>query len=90
MVTAVESYQEVYKQEVGQDYEIRWFLCHAKRLLEQATNEGKTAEILVGTCLYTPTNFEELKEVWQEIMRKTAPYFKEGKKIYCRVIFRTP
>lgn len=90
MVTAVAEYCEVYKQEAGNEQELRWFLCHAKRLLEQATNEKKEAEILFGTCSYTPHNFEELQEVWRKIVRKAEPYFREGKKVFCRVIFKTP
>jgi hypothetical protein len=90
MATVVVETREVYQCEVSKDYELRWFLCHAKRWLEKAHDEGKECEILIGNCPYRPRNFEELRRMWQEVIQKTAPYFKEGKSIFCRIIFQTP
>jgi len=90
MIQAVSEYREVYKQEVGNEQELRWFIAHARRKLELAKDLGIEAELLIGTIPYQPRNIEELRQIWQEISQKTAPYFKEGKKVFCRIIYKTP
>jgi hypothetical protein len=89
MATVITETREVYRCEISEDYEMRWFLCHCRRFLLIAQEQGFECEILIGTCSYRPKTFEDLKEIWQEIMQKTARYFKERKQVYCRVIFKS-
>jgi len=89
MIAGVREYREVYCQEVGKHYEVRWFLCHVRRMLERANELGMTAEILIGAIPYEPHNFEELQEIWQEISEKLTGYINDGHKVFCRIIYKT-
>lgn len=85
-MATVEQTREVYKQEVGDQTQFRWFISNARRFLE---NSGSLeVELLIGTKPYYPDNLEDLLQIYHELLEPLQRYFKEGKNVFCRIIFK--